>query len=81
MVITSVNDGTHGKKSLHAIGHAVDIRVHGLDEQLEESLEDFGLTIWDCLGGPVGQYDVVMEHLGTPNAHLHIEYQPHSAAR
>ena len=80
MVITSVNDGTHGKNSLHAIGHAFDIRVHNLQATKEE-IENLALDILEALGGPVGPFDVVVESLGTPNAHIHIEYQPHYSAR
>lgn len=76
MVVTSCNDSVHGRNSLHAIGHAVDLRVHGIGD-----IEELALDILEALGGAVGQFDVVVEGLGTPNAHIHIEYQPHYAAR
>lgn len=81
-VVTSCNDSgtTHRINSLHAVGHACDLRVHNLDMQRGQ-LEDFALDILEALGGPVGQFDVVLEGLGTPSAHIHLEYQPHSAAR
>jgi hypothetical protein len=81
-VVTSCNDSgpSHRTHSLHAVGHACDLRVHNLDMQSDE-LEDFALDILEALGGPVGQFDVVLEGVGTPSAHIHIEYQPHSAAR
>jgi hypothetical protein len=50
--------------------------VHGIGD-----IEELALDILEALGGAVGQFDVVVEGLGTPNAHIHIEYQPHYAAR
>ena len=81
-VVTSCNDSgsAHRVHSLHAIGHACDLRVHNLGMDGEE-LENFALDILEALGGPVGQFDVVIEGVGTPSAHIHIEYQPHTAAR
>jgi hypothetical protein len=78
-IVTSLNDGNHRMNSLHNIGHACDLRVHNLHMQPEE-LRNFALEIQDYLGGVGGSYDVIAENLGTEQAHIHIEYQPHWAA-
>jgi len=64
-VITSMVDGTHGRGSLHYVGHAVDLRTRtipagkraGVIEEIRSRLGD--------------QYDVIPEV-----DHLHIEWQP-----
>lgn len=64
-VLTSVNDSTHSKTSLHYSGNAVDLRTREIPvsiigkivEQLQDALK------WN--------YDVVLE-----SNHIHIEYQP-----
>lgn len=80
LVITSLNDSgmVHGVRSLHAIGHAVDLRTHTLDLSNVDK-QAFSAELWQRLGGPQGQYDVVLEGMGTGQEHLHIEYQPHRA--
>ena len=78
-IVTSCNDGNHRMNSLHAIGHACDLRVHNLHMQHQE-IRDFALEIQDYLGGVGGSFDVIAENLGTAQAHIHIEYQPHWAA-
>lgn len=67
--ITSANDSTHMNGSLHYKGNALDFRVrdfsgdrHVLAEMVEQALgRDF---------------DVLLESVGTPNEHLHVEYDP-----
>lgn len=80
LVITSLNDSGHVHRamSLHAIGHAVDLRTHNLDLT---STEKYALAedIWARLGGREGQFDVILEGVGSSHEHLHIEYQPHRA--
>lgn len=62
-VITSINDGRHMPKSKHYEGHAFDVRIWWLTDQLR------------CTGaiaeklGP--DFDVVLE-----KDHIHIEYDP-----
>jgi hypothetical protein len=62
-VITSVNDGRHMSKSKHYEGHAFDVRIWWLTDQL-------GCTgaIAEKLGP---DFDVVLE-----KDHIHIEYDP-----
>ncbi len=71
-VVTGGEDGTHRLGSLHFIGNGVDFRTHGLKvahkkeilAKIKERLE------------PLGDYDVILEHLGKPKEHIHGEYQP-----
>jgi hypothetical protein len=79
LVITSMNDGSHGATSLHypqnspdRLCRAVDLRNHDMSKTLR--------SIWasDCKDAlePMG-YDVI-NHTGEDGVpiHLHIEYQP-----
>ena len=79
-VITSLNDSGkwHRQHSLHAIGHAVDLRTKNLPLGNAKKIR-FAQDLWDRLGGRYGTFDVVLENLGQDNEHLHIEYQPHTA--
>lgn len=66
--ITAGCNGKHKTGSLHYKYRALDIRVHSLQNpqlfftQLKAEL------------GP--DYDVIFEAAGTPNAHIHAEYDP-----
>lgn len=67
--ITSANDSTHSVTSLHYKGLALDFRTrdfkgdkHALTDEIERALG--------------AEFDVVYEGDGTPNAHLHCEYDP-----
>lgn len=72
VTVTSANDSTHGANSLHSRGgecRAIDLRTndffgdkHALRDALKEAL------------GP--EFDVVFEGEGTPNEHMHIEWDP-----
>lgn len=70
-VVTSANDSKHGANSWHYKGRALDFRTHyeRLNGQ-EQALRD---EIKEALGQ---DFDVVMEAVGTPNEHLHVEYDP-----
>lgn len=82
LVITSGNDsgGAHGINTLHAIGNAVDVRTKNLPLDNMGKLNLAG-DLWELLGTRDGQFDVVLEDLGGPQEHVHIEYQPHRAVR
>lgn len=63
MTITSGNDGTHKKNSLHYINRAIDIRSKDMKKPLWVSI-----IIKKKLGK---NYDVILE-----KDHIHIEYDP-----
>lgn len=66
LIITSLNDGKHSKRSLHYAGAAVDLRTFTLPS------EEIKQTVKDKIQARLNQdYDVVLE-----STHIHIEYQP-----
>lgn len=73
-VITSANDGTHGANSLHSrdgLCRAFDYRTHYV------TLNGFEVKLRDEVKERLGdEFDVVMEGIGTPNEHLHVEHDP-----
>ena len=69
-VVTSGNDKSHTKGSLHYQGRALDFRVHGLTTI---QIQAWAASIRRRLGA---EYQVLTESLGTPNAHIHVEYDP-----
>ena len=71
MVVTSINDGTHSRTSLHWIGHACDIRTKTLPTATAKRW--FAAEVRRRLGV---DFDVILEGIGTANEHLHVEYQP-----
>lgn len=70
-VITSANDSKHGEMSWHYKGRALDFRtkydsMNGQEQALRDSIKE-----------ALGQdFDVVLEAVGTPNEHIHVEYDP-----
>lgn len=68
LVVTAVIDGVHKRASEHYSGCAADLRVHGV-ENLAEAVDE----LQDALGG---DFDVILESANTPNAHVHLEFQP-----
>ena len=64
-IITSANDGKHGYGSLHYIGHAVDLRIWGI----QDKLNDIKAKFLACY--PNKQFDFVIE-----SNHIHLEFQP-----
>jgi len=68
VVVCAMKDGKHMRQSLHASGHAVDLRTHDLspDTTLDWSQR---VNAWLNEQG----FDVVLEH-NPP--HLHIEHDP-----
>ena len=68
MVVTSINDGRHGKTSWHYRGRAWDLRVHNISNPME---------VYEAIKTDLGEdFDVLLEGLGTDNAHIHCEYDP-----
>lgn len=70
-VITSAADGKHRVGSLHGYDQALDWRSKNLpsDSAKQEVLRE----LREILGS---DYDVILEALGRPNEHYHIEYDP-----
>ena len=70
-VITSANDSKHSEKSHHYKGNALDFRAH------QDALNGREQELRDEVKASLGEdFDVVMEAVGTPNEHLHLEYDP-----
>ena len=69
--MTSGNDGQHRRGSLHFSGNAADLRVHNIPG--DTVAREVASTLREALGE---DFDVVLEALGTMNAHIHLEYQP-----
>jgi hypothetical protein len=68
--ITSIEDGTHRPGSLHYAGLAFDIRLNDIPNAMHEKLT---AAVASVIGSA---YDVVHENHGTPNDHLHVEFDP-----
>lgn len=64
LVITSANDGKHGKNTLHDDGLALDLRTWSLQGREVEVAAQLQKALGD-------EYDVVLEA-----DHLHIEWDP-----
>lgn len=63
--ITSVTDGVHQRKSLHAKGYAMDFRTRGLSETQKPLIAN------ECSNYLGPEFDVVLE-----TDHLHVEWDP-----
>lgn len=76
-VITSANDATHGKNSLHPKGLAVDVRIRdpgGAWKLTHVQIDMLVMLLRTYLNGAPGAdrpYNVVVE-----NDHIHIEHDP-----
>lgn len=70
-VLASGSDGKHKRASLHYDGFAFDLRTHNIPPERLMTVYSFIKTRL-LLDG----YDVVLEDQGTPNEHIHIEYDP-----
>lgn len=67
--VTSANDGQHKSGSLHYEGFALDFRI----KDFQGNKTALAVEVADALGS---DFDVVLEDLGKPNEHLHVEYDP-----
>lgn len=66
--VTSANDSKHSDGSLHYYGRALDFRTH--DFSADKAM--LRAKVKEALGD---EFDVVLEGVGTPNEHLHVEYE------
>jgi len=69
-VLTSGSEGQHGDSSLHKKGLALDFRTHDLHDTFKvQFVNEIRLALSK-------EFDVVLEYLGDPNEHMHVEYDP-----
>ena len=71
VVITSVSDGKHSQNSRHYFGQAVDVRSKNFPNR--EAKLVFLQRVLTRLGEG---YEGILEDAGTPNEHLHLEWDP-----
>ncbi len=69
VVITSGNDSAHMVGSKHYDGRGLDFRVHHLED--EPARVRVARALKTALGP---QFTVIYEGAGTPNAHLHVQF-------
>lgn len=73
--VTSGDDSEHGPGSKHPLGDALDFRTETVPLIKRAELAE---RAHQALGGPKGQFDVVLEVKtqadGTKVSHLHVEY-------
>lgn len=75
VVITSGNDSTHMQGSRHYSDNALDIRTK--DFPTTAAKRAFLAAVLQRLGAG---YEGLIEDLGGPNEHMHLEYDPKPAA-
>ena len=68
--ITSANDGKHKEGSFHYQNQALDFRLHNVPPHKRGALV---AEVRRALGPA---FDVLHEAQGSPNEHLHVEYDP-----
>lgn len=71
--VTSARDGEHKPGSLHYEGRAVDFRLNDLSGIPPADRTRVSRLAAVALGE---NFDVLHESPGTPNEHLHVEYDP-----
>ena len=69
-IVTTATDGAHMVGSKHYAGTALDFRMHHITAEARAPLVD-GLR---AALGP--DFDVLWESRGTPNEHVHVEWDP-----
>lgn len=72
-VVTAGTNGQHKDGSKHATFEALDIRTKDFPDR--ESKLALVRALLRGLGD--GDYDVIFEHEGQPNEHVHVEFDPH----
>jgi hypothetical protein len=76
--ITGLGEEGHSERSLH-YGIPGDIRIRAIDVDADDThvTAQQQAKIDSELRKRLGiEYDIVWEHMGTVNAHLHLEYDP-----
>ena len=67
-IITSITDGVHSKGSVHKDGYAFDMRAHHLSNPSKVAAA--------LKARLTSGYDVLLESIGKPNMHIHVELSP-----
>lgn len=67
--VTSANDSKHSDTSWHYKGRAMDFRTKDFNGDPQALYREIQTALGE-------NFDVVLEGLGTPNAHIHCEYDP-----
>ena len=76
LFVTSANDRRHSEMSLHYAGQALDYRTHVLDDDMVK-VSVVGLINKAC----PADFDCLLESIGSPNEHIHHEWQPKRSNR
>ena len=67
--VTSANDRTHMTGSYHYEGLAFDVRTQSLSAAVAKGM------LADRIAARLGsEFDVLLEDAGTPNEHIHVEW-------
>lgn len=70
-VVTSAADSKHSRASRHYDGAAVDLRTNNTGGAGKAIADEIRARL-----APLEDYDVLFEGDGTPNEHIHVEWQP-----
>lgn len=68
-MVTSGVGKKHSKRSLHYVGYALDYRTKHLSDDVKRKIVKEIQEALPCC-------DVVLEHLGEEQEHIHVEYDP-----
>ena|SRR5687767_2404558 len=71
--VTSANDSKHKPDSFHYKGYALDFRLNDASGIPPVDRPKVAALVKSALGA---EFDVLHESPGTPNEHLHVEYDP-----
>jgi hypothetical protein len=77
-VITSLDDGTHSKRSTHYRGDGADLRVKNVSLDKADEIYDELKHRISALGP---EYLVIREYRGEANDHIHLHYEGRGSDR
>ena len=70
-IMTSCKDGKHSNTSLHYVGDAIDLRSKHIP-----AMSTKRLIIKEMIEALGDEFDIMLEDIGEPREHIHIEFQP-----